>query len=109
MGLRFRRSIKVAPGVRVNVGKKSVGVSVGGKYGGVSVNSKTGTRARVPVLEYPLPARAFPILPKLILKLNLQQLKRQSKQHQNLFNLLKMHLIIRLQQCKAKKSNTKKL
>lgn len=47
MGLRFRRSIKVAPGVRVNVGKKSVGVSVGGKYGGVSVNSKTGTRARV--------------------------------------------------------------
>ena len=47
MGFRFRKSIKIAPGVRVNLGKKSVGVSVGGKYGGVSVNSRTGARARV--------------------------------------------------------------
>lgn len=47
MGLRFRKSIKIAPGVRLNVGKKSVGVSVGNKYGGVSFNSKTGARARV--------------------------------------------------------------
>lgn len=29
MGLRFRKSIKIAPGVRMNVGKKGVGVSVG--------------------------------------------------------------------------------
>ena len=42
MGLRVRKSIKVAPGVKLNVGKKSVGVSVGGKHGGVSVNSKSG-------------------------------------------------------------------
>lgn len=47
MGFRFRKSIKVAPGVKLNVGKKSIGVSVGGKYGGVSINSKTGARARV--------------------------------------------------------------
>lgn len=47
MSLRYRKSIKVAPGVKVNVGKKSVGISAGNKYGGVSVNSKTGTRARV--------------------------------------------------------------
>lgn len=47
MGFRFRKSIKIAPGVKVNLGKKSVGVSVGGKYGGVSVNSRTGARARV--------------------------------------------------------------
>ena len=46
MGMRFRKSIKIAPGVRVNVGKKSVGVSVGNKYGGFSVNSKTGARVR---------------------------------------------------------------
>lgn len=46
MGLRFRKSIKIAPGVRANLGKKSVGVSVGGKRGGVSYNSKTGARAR---------------------------------------------------------------
>lgn len=47
MGLRFRKSIKIAPGVKVNIGKKSVGMSVGGKYGGISMNSRTGTRARV--------------------------------------------------------------
>ncbi len=47
MGLRVRKSIKVAPGVKVNVGKKSVGVSVGGKNGGVSVNSKKGVTTRV--------------------------------------------------------------
>ena len=49
MGMRFRKSIKIAPGVKVNVGKKSAGISVGGKYGGVSVNSKTGTKVRTSV------------------------------------------------------------
>lgn len=47
MGLRFRKSVKIAPGVKLNVGKKSAGISVGGKYGGVSYNTKTGTKARV--------------------------------------------------------------
>jgi len=47
MGLRFRKSFKVAPGVKVNVGKKSVGVSLGGKYGGMSFNTRSGARARV--------------------------------------------------------------
>jgi hypothetical protein len=46
MGLRFRKSIKIAPGIRLNVGKKSIGVSVGGRHGGISVNSRTGARAR---------------------------------------------------------------
>lgn len=49
MGLRFRKSVKLAPGVKLNFGKKSVGVSIGGKYGGVSFNSKTGTRSRISV------------------------------------------------------------
>jgi hypothetical protein len=31
MGLRFRKSFKIAPGVRMNVGKKGVGISFGGK------------------------------------------------------------------------------
>jgi len=31
MGFRFRKSFKVAPGVRVNLGKKSASVSIGGK------------------------------------------------------------------------------
>ena len=47
MGFKVRKSVKIAPGVRLNVGKKSSGISVGGKYGGVSYNSKTGARARV--------------------------------------------------------------
>lgn len=47
MGFRFRKSIKIAPGVRINLGKKSAGISVGGKRGGISYNSRTGARARV--------------------------------------------------------------
>lgn len=39
MGLRFRKSVKIAPGVKVNFNKKSVGVSVGTKGTHVSVNS----------------------------------------------------------------------
>lgn len=49
MGLRFRKSVKLAPGVKLNVGKKSVGLSFGNKYGGVSINSKTGTTTRVSI------------------------------------------------------------
>lgn len=47
MGMRFRKSIKIAPGVKVNLGKKSAGISVGNKYGGISYNTRTGTRTRV--------------------------------------------------------------
>ena len=47
MPLRFRKSIKLAPGLRLNIGKKSVGFSAGNKYGGVSWNSRTGSRTRV--------------------------------------------------------------
>ena len=46
MGLRFRKSKKVLPGVKLNVGKKSVGVSLGGKAGGFSLNTKRGVTAR---------------------------------------------------------------
>lgn len=47
MGLQFRKSFKIAPGIKVNLGKKSAGISVGNKYGGFSFNSKTGARVRV--------------------------------------------------------------
>lgn len=47
MGFRVRKSFKIAPGVRVNVGKKSAGISVGTKGARVSVNSRTGARATV--------------------------------------------------------------
>lgn len=49
MGFRFKKSKKIAPGVRLNFGKKSAGISFGGKRGGLSFNSKTGARARVSV------------------------------------------------------------
>ena len=47
MGLRFRKSIKIAPGIKLNLGKKSIGMSTGDKYGGISMNSKTGIHGRV--------------------------------------------------------------
>lgn len=47
MGLRFRKSFKVAPGVNVNVGKKSAGLSVGGKGAHFSVNSSGRTTSTV--------------------------------------------------------------
>lgn len=47
MGTRFRKRIKVAPGVDINVGKGSVGVRVGTKGAGVSANTKGKTVASV--------------------------------------------------------------
>lgn len=47
MATRFRKSVSLGKGAKLNISKKSVGVSLGGKHGGVSLNSKTGTRARV--------------------------------------------------------------
>ena len=40
MGFRFRKSIKVAPGVRLNLNKKSAGVTFGGKGIHYTINSK---------------------------------------------------------------------
>lgn len=39
MALRFRKSIKLAPGVRLNVGKRGAGLSFGGKGLRASINS----------------------------------------------------------------------
>lgn len=50
MGFKFKKSAKIAPGVKLNLGKKSVGVSVGNKWGGMTINSQNGvtTRASIP-------------------------------------------------------------
>ncbi|MCQ4267391.1 DUF4236 domain-containing protein [Stutzerimonas degradans] len=46
MAIRFRKSIKIAPGVRLNVSKSGISTSVGGK--GATANfSKRGTRVTV--------------------------------------------------------------
>lgn len=40
MGLRFRKSIKIAPGIKLNISTKGVGVSAGVKGAHVSINSR---------------------------------------------------------------------
>lgn len=40
MGFRFRKSVKIAPGVKLNLNKKSVGLTIGGKGAKYTVNSK---------------------------------------------------------------------
>ena len=39
MGLRFRKSIKIAPGIRFNLGAKSAGISIGTKGCRYSLNT----------------------------------------------------------------------
>jgi drug/metabolite transporter (DMT)-like permease len=46
MATRFRKTVKIAPGVKMNIGKKSAGMSIGGKHGGMSFNSRSGARVR---------------------------------------------------------------
>ena len=40
MGLRFRRSIKIAPGLKVNLNKDSVSLTAGGRGAHYTINSK---------------------------------------------------------------------
>lgn len=47
MGLRFRKSVKIAPGVKLNLNKKSVGVTIGKKGAHYTVNSKGKKTASV--------------------------------------------------------------
>lgn len=47
MGLRFRKSIKVAPGVKLNLNKKSVGITAGVKGAHYTINSKGKKTASV--------------------------------------------------------------
>lgn len=50
MSAKFRKSFKIAPGVRLNMGSKSAGLSFGTKGLRYSINSRTGGRmtARIP-------------------------------------------------------------
>ncbi len=47
MGLRFRRSLKIAPGVRLNISKRSVGASVGPRGAKLSANTRGEARRTV--------------------------------------------------------------
>ena len=65
MPFRFRRSIRFAPGVRLNIGKKGISATIGPRGAHVTVG-KSGTRATVstpiPGVSYTetLPATATP-------------------------------------------------
>lgn len=49
VGFRFRKSFKIAPGVKLNVSKKGIGTSVGGKYGRINTSSRgTSIGASIP-------------------------------------------------------------
>jgi hypothetical protein len=48
MGWQFRKSIKIAPGVRINVSRSGVSTSVGGRGATVNIGRK-GTRATVDI------------------------------------------------------------
>jgi hypothetical protein len=45
--IRFRRSIKILPGIRINLGKRSASVSVGGR--GAHVTLRPGHKVRATV------------------------------------------------------------
>lgn len=49
MAFRFRKSKKVAPGTRINLGRKSAGVSFGNKAAGISFNSRRGVHVRASI------------------------------------------------------------
>ena len=51
MGLRYRKSIKIAPGVKVNLNRKSASVTIGGKgvHKTFNSNGQTTTSVNLPV------------------------------------------------------------
>lgn len=49
MGLRFRRSIKIAPGVKINLGKKGISTSIGKRGAGITFGPNgTSTHVGIP-------------------------------------------------------------
>lgn len=52
MGLRYRKSIKIAPGVHLNVGSRSAGISVGTRGCRYSVNTRGRRTATVGGISY---------------------------------------------------------
>lgn len=86
MGFRFRKSFKVAPGVRVNVGKTGVGFSVGGK--GLRVNkSSRGTTlsAGIPGTGISYQKRiSSPSKSKSTTKTNYQKIQREKQERKEI-------------------------
>ena len=51
MGFRFRRSMKIAPGFRLNITHRGAGMRIGPKGAGVSVNTSGRNRVSAGIYE----------------------------------------------------------
>ncbi len=43
MAIRFRRTVRIAPGLKLNIGKKSASVRIGGKSAGYTIGTSGRT------------------------------------------------------------------
>lgn len=78
MGLRFRRSVKIAPGVRLNMSKSGPSLSVGGR--GATVNfSKRGTRT---IVGIPGTGLSFTNTSRSATRTNQRRLEREERKRQ---------------------------
>ncbi len=80
MGLKFRKSFKIAPGVRMNVSSKSVGASVGVKGLRHSVNSRGQSRTTVTIPGTGISSTSSGKNGRSATKQNKQELLRQEKE-----------------------------
>lgn len=100
MGFRFRKSFKIAPGVRMNVGKKGVGMSFGGKGLRYSVNSsgRRTTSASIPGtgLSYVSTSTQSKRNYKTNAYQNRSELLRQEKEKERLKELERARLEVRM-------------
>lgn len=66
MGWRFRNSIRIAPGIRINMGKRKASLSVGGPGATINVGEK-GARATIGIpgtgISYTTDAVSLPSQP----------------------------------------------
>jgi hypothetical protein len=69
MGFRFRKSVRLGKGVRLNLGKRGASVSVGNRWLGATVGSR-GVSKRVSLpgsgLSYTSAARSGCLVPMLV-------------------------------------------
>ena len=48
MGVRFRKSIRIAPGLKLNINKKGISVTVGNKYIRATIGKKKSISSSIP-------------------------------------------------------------
>lgn len=87
MGWNFRKSIKIAPGVKLNFSKRGVGMSVGPKGYKISVNSKGDVHKTISIPGTGLYKRE---------KIDIQQTKQESASSQITHKKMRWLKILRI-------------